>query len=70
VNFSTSLKVTLGDDLLGTLVFDPAWFTNLESMLDPASISLGVCWPKATAVRDELLSICIVLAHGAASFGV
>ena len=43
------LKVTLGDDLFGTLSFDPEWFTNLENILEQAPIFLRVCWLKATA---------------------
>ena len=43
------LKVILGDDLFGSLVFDPDWFTDLESILEQAPISLWVCWLKATA---------------------
>ena len=43
------LKVTLGDDLFGTLVFDLDWFTNLESILEQAPIFLRVCWLKAAA---------------------
>ena len=33
------LEVSLGDDLFGTLVCDPDWFTNLESILEQAPIS-------------------------------
>ena len=43
------LKVTLGDDLFGTLVFDLDWFTNLEFILGQAPIFLRVCWLKAAA---------------------